>query len=250
MGSEEMLVNDQVPQPSLTILIPVFNEGATLASLLDAVEAQTAIVSQIVIVDDASTDATAQILAERSATIPTTIVRHPTNRGKGAAIRTGIECATGDYLLIQDADLEYAPDDYSRLLEPIMAGRAHVVYGTRSFGGHAAFSFWFVMGNKMVTLATNILFNAYITDMETCFKLLPLPMWRSLDLRANRFGVEPEVTGKLLSRGERIFEVPISYSARTRTEGKKLTWTDGLRALGVLLAVRTGAWDTVSRKAS
>ena len=236
------------PQPSLSVLIPVFNEDSTLASLLDAVEAQGEIVSEIVIVDDASTDATAQVLAGRTPKIPTTIVRHSKNKGKGAAIRTGIDHATCDYLLIQDADLEYSPEDYGKLLEPVMQGRAQVVYGTRSFGGAAAFSFWFVMGNKMVTLATNVLFNAYITDMETCFKLLPVSMWRGLDLRANRFGVEPEVTGKLLSRGERIFEVPISYNARTRTEGKKLTWTDGLKALGVLLAVRTGTWDTISKR--
>jgi glycosyltransferase involved in cell wall biosynthesis len=226
----------------------VFNEESTLASLLDAVETQAGLVAEIVIVDDASTDATAQVLESHTPKIPTTIVRHPKNKGKGAAIRTGIHHATCDYLLIQDADLEYSPDDYGKLLDPVIQGRAQVVYGTRSFGGHAAFSFWFVMGNKMVTLATNVLFNAYITDMETCFKLLPVRMWRGLDLRANRFGVEPEVTGKLLSSGERIFEVPISYNARTRTEGKKLTWTDGLKALGVLLAVRTGTWDKISKR--
>ena len=241
-------MNGPLKQPSLTILIPVFNEESTLASLLDAVEEQAGIVSENVIVDDASTDSTAQVLESHVAKIPTTIVHHPKNKGKGAAIRTGIQHATCDYLLIQDADLEYTPGDYAKLLEPVVSGRAQVVYGTRSFGGHAAFSFWFVMGNRAVTLATNVLFNAYITDMETCFKLLPLKMWRGLDLRANRFGVEPEVTGKLLARGERIFEVPISYSARTRTEGKKLTWTDGLKALGVLLAVRTGTWNRVSRK--
>ncbi len=237
-------------RPSLTVLIPVYNEETTLASLLDAVEEQSDIVAEIVIVDDASTDSTARILGARTHAIPTTIVRHPKNQGKGAAIRTGIGHATSDYLLIQDADLEYSPSDYGKLLEPIIQGRAEVVYGTRSFGGHAAFSFWFVMGNKLVTLATNVLFNAYITDMETCFKLLPVRMWRGLDLRANRFGVEPEVTAKLLSRQVRIFEVPISYSARTRTEGKKLTWTDGVKALGVLLAVRTGMWDSISRKGS
>ncbi len=224
----------------------MFNEEETLDQLLSAVEARADVVSEIVIVDDASSDRTPEILAQRPQALPTVIVRHERNRGKGAAIRTGIDHASGDYLLIQDADLEYSPDDYPRLLEPIYQGRTEVVFGTRSFGGHAAYSFWFVVGNRLVTLATNVLFNAYIRDMETCFKLLPLSTWRRLDLRAARFGVEPEVTGKLLARGERIFEVPISYNARSRTEGKKLTWTDGIKALGVLLAVRIGAWDAIT----
>lgn len=231
----------------LTILIPVYNEEETLEQLLAAVEDRSDVVAEIVIVDDASTDSTPRILADRHPRIPTRIIRHNENRGKGAAIRTGIDHATGDYLLIQDADLEYTPDDYSRLLEPIRQGKTNVVFGTRSFGGHAAYSFWFVMGNRLVTLATNVLFNAYIRDMETCFKLLPVATWRDLDLRASRFGVEPEVTGKLLAGGVRIFEVPISYNARSRTEGKKLTWTDGIKALGVLLAVRTGIWNSITR---
>ena len=230
------------------MLVPVYNEEGTLGDVLDAVEAQEHVVSEVVVVDDASSDATPDILAQRTPAIPTVVVRHDRNRGKGAAIRTGIDHASGDYLLIQDADLEYSPGDYERLVEPIASGRTRVVFGTRSFGGHAAYSFWFVVGNRLVTLATNILFNSYIRDMETCFKLLPLQTWRSLDLRSQRFGVEPEVTGKLLASGERIFEVPISYNARSRDEGKKLTWFDGVKALGVLLAVRTGLWDTVTTK--
>lgn len=225
----------------------MFNEEETLDTLLSAVEARADIVSEIVIIDDASSDRTPEILAQRPQALPTVIVRHERNQGKGAAIRTGIDHASGDYLLIQDADLEYSPDDYPRLLEPVYQGRTEVVFGTRSFGGHAAYSFWFVVGNRLVTLATNVLFNAYIRDMETCFKLLPLATWRRLDLRAARFGVEPEVAGKLLARGERIFEVPIAYNARSRTEGKKLTWTDGIKALGVLLAVRAGVWDSITR---
>jgi dolichol-phosphate hexosyltransferase len=203
------------------------------------------VVNELVIVDDCSTDATPDLLAARDFTIPARIVRHEVNRGKGAAIRTGLEAASGDLLLIQDGDLEYSPEDYEDLLAPFDTADVEVVYGTRSFGGHAAYSFWFVVGNKVVTLATNVLFNSYITDMETCFKVMPVYLWRSLGLRADRFGIEPEVTGKLLASGRRIYEVPISYNARSRAEGKKLTWTDGVRAIGVLLAVRLGVWDRV-----
>lgn len=227
---------------SLSVLIPVFNEESTLTALLDRVEEQADVVDEIIVVDDCSSDRTAEILKARTFRIPARIARHDQNQGKGAAIRTGLGLATKDLLLIQDADLEYDPADYSKLLESFSRGDIEVVYGTRSFGGHAAYSFWFVMGNKMVTLATNLLFNSYITDMETCFKVMPVETWRSLDLRADRFGIEPEVTGKLLKRGTRIYEVPISYNARGREDGKKLTWTDGLKALGVLAAVRTGMW--------
>jgi glycosyltransferase involved in cell wall biosynthesis len=225
---------------SLSVLVPVFNEEATLDALLSAVEAEADVVTEIIIVDDCSTDGTAEVLARRSPRIPTRIARHETNQGKGAAIKTGLGMATGDLLLIQDADLEYSPSDYKILIEPFEKSGVDVVYGSRSFGGHAAYSFWFVIGNRLVTLATNVLFNSYITDMETCFKVMPLDLWRSLGLRSRRFGVEPEVTAKLLRRGHRIYEVPISYNARSRTDGKKLTWVDGLKAVGVLLGVRVG----------
>ena len=234
------------PGRRLTVLIPVYNEAATVDELLSRVEEQAAHVSELVIVDDASTDATADILANRTMAIRTCVIQHEVNQGKGAAIRTGLTAASGDLLLIQDADLEYSPSDYPALLAPFDHPETTVVYGSRSFGGHAAYSFWFVMGNRLVTLATNVLFNSYITDMETCFKAMPLETWRSLDLRANRFGIEPEITGKLLRRGYRIFEVPVSYRARARHQGKKLTWRDGVRALGVLLAVRLGTWPSSS----
>ena len=195
-------------------------------------------VTEVVVVDDCSTDRTAEILAARRFRREATIVRHERNRGKGAAIRTGLGAARGDLLLIQDADLEYDPADYPRLLAPFAREDVTVVYGARSFGGHAAYSFWFVVGNRVVTLVTNLLFNTYIRDMETCYKVMRLSVWRALDLQADRFGIEPEITGKLLRSGHRIFEVPISYHARSRAEGKKLTWRDGVEAVLVLVRMR------------
>jgi glycosyltransferase involved in cell wall biosynthesis len=225
--------------PRLSILVPVYNEARTLSSLLDAIEARPE-VSEIVIVDDGSIDATAQILAARTFAKPARVLRHARNQGKGAAIRTALEAATGDLALVQDADLEYDPGDYPRLLAPFARRDVTVVFGTRSFGGHAAYSFWFVIGNRVLTLWTNLLFNSYITDMETCYKLMPLRLWRELAIRENGFGIEPEVTAKLLRRGHRVYEVPISYSARSRSEGKKLTWRDGAHAALVVARIRLG----------
>jgi dolichol-phosphate hexosyltransferase len=224
---------------TLSVLIPVYNEEAAVSRLLDAVEEQPE-VSEIVIVDDGSTDRTADILAARDFRVPVRIVRHPSNRGKGAAIRTAIQAATGELALIQDADLEYDPRDYPKLLEPFDRPGVTAVFGSRSFSAHSAYSFWFVMGNKVVTLWTNVLFNTYISDMETGYKVMSLEVWRALDLRANRFEVEPEITGKLLRAGIRIYEVPISYAARSREEGKKLTWRDGVHALYALTRLRVG----------
>ena len=227
------------PPPQLTVIVPVYNEEATLERLLDAVEDRPE-VSELVVVDDASTDRTPQILAERRFRLPARLIRHPENRGKGQAVRSGLSAATGELALIQDADLEYDPADYPALLAPFARPGVTVVYGTRSFGGHSAYSFWFVVGNRVLTLWTNLLFNTYITDMETCFKVMPVRLWRELDLRSDRFGIEPEVTAKLLRRGHRIFEVPISYAARSRAEGKKLTALDGLKAAVVVACIRLG----------
>ena len=221
----------------LSVLIPVYNEARTLERLLDAVEERPE-VSELVIVDDGSTDATPEILSARDFTLPVQVIRHERNRGKGAALRTAIAAATGDVALVQDADLEYDPDEFPLLLAPIERGRAEVVYGSRSFAAHSAYSFWFVIGNKMVTLWTNVLFNSYLSDMETCYKLMPLSVWRSLDLRSDGFDIEPEITAKLLKSGRRIYEVPISYAARGRVEGKKLTWRDGVMALWTLSRIR------------
>ena len=221
----------------LSVLIPVYNEERTLERLLDAVEERPE-VSELVIVDDGSTDRTPEILSGRDFKVPVHVIRHERNRGKGAALRTAIAAATGDVALVQDADLEYDPAEFPLLLAPIERGRAEVVYGSRSFAAHSAYSFWFVIGNKLVTLWTNVLFNSYLSDMETCYKLMPLSVWRSLDLRSDGFDIEPEITAKLLRSGRRIYEVPISYAARGRVEGKKLTWRDGVMALWTLSRIR------------
>jgi len=221
----------------LSVLIPVYNEERTLERLLDAVEERPE-VSELVIVDDGSTDRTPEILSGRDFKVPVQVIRHERNRGKGAALRTAIAAATGDVALVQDADLEYDPGEFPLLLAPIERGRAEVVYGSRSFAAHSAYSFWFVIGNKLVTLWTNVLFNSYLSDMETCYKLMPLSVWRSLDLSSDGFDIEPEITAKLLRSGRRIYEVPISYAARGRVEGKKLTWRDGVMALWTLSRIR------------
>jgi glycosyltransferase involved in cell wall biosynthesis len=220
--------------------MPVHNEERTLVRILDAVEARPE-VSELVIVDDGSTDRTREILAEREFRVSVQVIHHEVNRGKGGALRTAIGAATGEVALVQDADLEYDPEDYPALLEPFERRNAEVVYGTRSFSSHTAYSFWFVMGNKAVTLWNNLLFNSYLSDLETGFKVMPLEVWRKLDLQSNGFSIEPEITAKLLRSGYRIYEVPISYAARSREEGKKLTWMDGVRALWTLSRLRVAA---------
>ena len=222
----------------LSVLIPVFNEAATVGSALSRVfSVDYPCDVEFVIVDDGSTDGTPALLAAVDEP-RARIVTHPVNRGKGAAIRTAASGATGDYMVICDADLEYAPEEIPRLLAPVLAGQADVVYGTRSFGSNTAYSFWYVLGNKTVTMFANVAFDCWISDLETCFKLMPLPLYRELDVRSAGFGMEAEVTGKLLRRGIRPFEVPISYKARSREEGKKLTWKAGEQALWILTRER------------
>jgi dolichol-phosphate hexosyltransferase len=222
----------------LSILMPVFNEQSRVAAAIkQALGVDYPCETELVVVDDGSRDGTAEILAAID-DARVTVVTHPRNRGKGAAVRTAAQAATGEYMVILDADLEYDPQDITRLLEPVLDGRAEVVYGDRTFGSHSAFSFWYVMGNKAVTTAANMLFNCYIGDLETCFKLMPVQLFKSLEVRASGFGLEAEVTGKLLRRGIRPFEVPISYRARSREEGKKITWRDGVEAVGILLRER------------
>lgn len=224
--------------PRLSILMPAYNEEATLQKAIDRVLAVEYPVSyELVIVNDGSKDRTAEILDAQ--TDPRVRVFHqPKNQGKGAAIARAVDEAIGEFMIICDADEEYKPSDIPALLEPVVAGEARVVYGTRSFGSHTSYSFWYVQGNKGVTLAANILFNAYISDLETCFKLMPLELYRSLKVKQRGFGMEAEVTGKLLARGYRPYEVPISYRARTREEGKKITAWDGVEALWILFTTR------------
>ncbi len=222
----------------LSILMPVYNEEARLPEALkQALSVDYPCEIEFVIVDDGSRDATPDILA-RVDDARVTVVTHPRNQGKGAGIKDAVAHATGDYMVILDADLEYDPQDIPRLLDPLLDGRAEVVYGNRTFGSHSSFSFWYVMGNRAVTTAANMLYNCYLGDLETCFKLMPLVLYRSLDVKSKGFGMEAEVTGKLLRRGIRPYEVPISYRARTREEGKKITWRDGVEALWILARER------------
>ena len=221
----------------LSVLVPAYNEIATLERVLDRVQA-TPQEKEIILVDDGSVDGTRELVQRLGERPGVTAILHERNQGKGAAVRSALAAATGDVVIIQDADLEYDPNDYSKLLEPIERGYSDVVYGTRSFSSHMSFSFWFVMGNKLVTLATNILFDCYISDMETCYKVMRLEAARKLRLTARGFGLEPEITGGLLNLGYHIYEVPVNYRARSREEGKKLTWKDGVRALGTLTRVR------------
>ena len=227
----------------LSVLVPVYNEAATVARAVKQIlDVDYPCSVEVVVTDDGSVDGTGDVLSALGD--PRVVVHtHPVNRGKGAAIRTAAAAASGDYMIICDADLEYMPEDIPRLLAPVVAGDATVVYGTRSFGSHTAFSFWYVMGNKAVTLVANVLFNSYISDLETCFKLMPLDLYRALDVRSAGFGMEAEVTAKILRRGLRPFEIPISYRARGRDAGKKLTWRDGVEALWILLRIRLTRTD-------
>ena len=221
----------------LGVIVPAFNEEKTIARVLERVLRQRC-VAQVVIVDDASTDRTQEALRSFSGDRRVTIRRHERNQGKGAAIRTALAAIEAPVVVIQDADLEYDPAEYDTLIEPILAGRTDVVYGVRGFLSHTSYSYWFVIGNRLVTTATNVLFNCYIQDMETGFKAMRTDLMKRLKLSGNRFDLEPEITGRLLRLGYRIHEVPISYYARGREEGKKLTWRDGIRALGTLGRIR------------
>ena len=225
---------------SLTILMPVFNELKTVeAAIADALGAELPVdARQLVIVDDGSTDGTRELLASKDWPAEVTIVEHDKNRGKGAALQTGLRHATGDWAAILDADLEYRAADLGPLLEPLLNGDANVVFGTRSWSSHAAFSFWYVVGNKGVTMATNVIYNCWISDVMTCHKAMSTELFRSLKLRERGFAIEPEIAARLLLSGERIHEVPISYRARGRDAGKKLTAFDGLRVLRTLLRCR------------
>lgn len=225
--------------PTLSIIVPVFNEEKTLLPLLRKVQLVKlfGLKKEILIVNDGSTDKTVEVLKKLK--IPNSrIFHHPKNLGKGAAIRTAIPHTKGEFVIIQDADLEYDPEDYKTVLLPLMRYQADVVYGSRFKGTHRAFLFWHSVGNKLLTLITNLLYNTILTDMETCYKAFKGEVIRGLVLRSNRFDFEPEVTAKVLKKGYRLFEVPISYNGRGYEEGKKITWRDGLTALYCLIRYR------------
>lgn len=234
----------------LSIIIPAYNEAATIHLILDKVQAVHLLgdlEKEVIIVDDCSRDGTQEAISRYQSAHPDFPIRyhaHTFNQGKGAALHTGIQQASGDYLIIQDADLEYDPEEYNLLLKPILAGQADVVYGSRFIGGkpHRILFFWHSIGNKWLTFLSNTLTNLNLTDMETCYKLFRTPLIQSLSLREKRFGFEPEVTAKISRLPKvRIYEVGISYHGRTYEEGKKINWKDGFRAIYCILKYNTWA---------
>lgn len=222
--------------------MPVFNERATIETAIEQVLGAELPIDdlELIVVDDGSTDGTREWLEAQSLADEVQLILHERNRGKGAAVRTALERARAAYATVIDADLEYDPASIRPLMEPLLSGETEAVYGVRGFTSHSAFSFWYVMGNKLVTLVTDVLFNVWLSDIMTCHKVMRTELFRSLPLREPGFGIEPEITALLLRAGVRIYEVPIPYQARGREQGKKLTALDGLRVLRTLLRCRFG----------
>jgi glycosyltransferase involved in cell wall biosynthesis len=220
--------------PTVSIVIPCYNEAPTLVALIDAVRAAPVDRKQIILVNDASTDGTAEVIEGQLRSRVDLVIHHAHNQGKGAALRNGIAAATGDIVIIQDADLEYDPNEYPRLLEPILTGKADVVYGSRflGHGPHRVLFFWHYVGNRFLTLLSNMFTNLNLSDLETCYKVFRREIIQQIRLEENRFGFEPEVTAKIARLPDiRIYEVGISYYGRTYLEGKKIGWKDGVRAI-------------------
>ena len=240
MDERETSPSPGSPLRRLSVVVPVYNERGTVVEVLRrmrAVELPAGIESEIIVVDDGSTDGTRDVLRQlHDSTVR--VVLHDTNRGKGAALRTGLEHATGEYVLVQDADLEYDPEDWPRLVQPVLRGKATVVYGSRFTGERRNMLFLHWIGNRFLSLVTNVLYNTTLSDMETCYKLVDRRLLTDLQLRSDRFEIEPEITAKVLKRGIRIYEVPISYTGREYDEGKKITWRDGVSALWTLVRYR------------
>jgi glycosyltransferase involved in cell wall biosynthesis len=227
----------------LSVVIPAYNEQQTILAVVERVRA-LALDIEIIVVDDASTDGTAACLASLAPALDLRLIRHPVNLGKGAALKTGFAAASGDVVLVQDADLEYDPTDYAKLLKPILDGKADVVYGSRFVGGesHRVLYFWHYLGNRALTLMSNAFTNLNLTDMETCYKVFRREIIQSITIEEARFGFEPEITAKLAATRCRIYEVGISYSGRTYAEGKKIGWKDGMRAIWCIIKYRPSRW--------
>lgn len=221
----------------LSVVMPVFNERDTIAQILDRVRAVD-IDKEIVVVDDFSTDGTRDILAREAAKDGLRVFYHPQNMGKGAAVRTGLQQVQGDIIVIQDADLEYDPNDYHALIKPILEGKAKVVYGSRFLGRRESMNPWHALGNKFLTAFANLLYGTSLTDMETCYKVFTADVNKDIRLRAPRWGFDPEITAQILKRGHRIQEVPISYDGRDFGEGKKISWRDSFIIMWTLVKYR------------
>ena len=227
----------RLASPRLSVVMPVFNEMATIDEIIPRVLAIPLSV-ELIVVDDCSTDGTRQRLEALQREHGFTLLLQERNQGKGAALRRGFAAVTGNMVAIQDADLEYSPEELPELAALIIEGRADVVYGSRFLGRHRVFLFTHYLGNRVLTLLTNVLYNTMLTDMETCYKVMRREVLNGLDLQSNGFGIEPEITAKIFKRGYRVYEVPISYDGRTYEEGKKISWRDGVVALWVLLKNR------------
>ena len=222
--------------PLLSVVMPVYNERTTIDEIVRRVLAVPLRI-ELIVVDDGSRDGTGEILEQLQRELKFKLIRQQ-NGGKGSALRRGFTEVTGDLVVIQDADLEYSPEEFPQLIELICSGKADVVYGSRFLGRHRAFMFAHYMGNKFVTLVTNILYNTMLTDMETCYKAMRTEVLRSMTLKSNGFGIEPELTAKIFKRGYRVYEVPITYAGRGYEQGKKITWRAGFNALWVLVKYR------------
>jgi glycosyltransferase involved in cell wall biosynthesis len=225
------------PDPLLSVVMPVYNESGTIEEIVRRVLAVPLRI-QLIVVDDVSTDGTSEILERLQQELRFTLLKQPRNGGKGAALRRGFAAVTGDLMIVQDADLEYHPEEYPLLTGLITSGRADVVYGSRFLGTHRVFLLTHYLGNRLLTFITNVLYNTMLTDMETCYKVMRTEVLRSMELKSNGFGIEPEITAKVFKRRYKVYEVPISYDGRGYDEGKKITWRDGVVALWVLLKYR------------